>query len=67
MKSNIFKLFIVISWIVCLGHIIIGFPMDTFVMRAITGLMSIFFSCSLLFLLLKIIDKKRQKKMVMNE
>ena len=67
MKNILFKLVIVISWIYCLGHIIFDFPNDTFVMRAVTGVMSVVFSCSLLFFLLKIIDNKNQKKIEMIE
>ena len=66
MKNTSFKLFIVISWIYCLGHIIFSFPTDTFVIRAVTGVMSMVFSCSLLFFLLKMIDNKKQKKMKLN-
>lgn len=66
MKSILFKIFIVISWIYCLGHILFGFPNDTFLIRAVTGVMSTFFSCSLLFFLLKIIDNKKQRKMKVN-
>ena len=62
MKNLLFKLFIGMSWIYCLGHILFGYPHETFVMRAATGVMSIVFSCSLLFLLLKAIDNNGQKK-----
>ncbi len=62
MKNILFKLLIVVSWIYGLGYILFDFSNDTFVMRAITGVMSLVFSCSLLFFLLKIIDNKKQKK-----
>jgi len=67
MKNTLFKIIIVISWIYCLGHILFSFPTDTFVMRAVTGVMSMVFSCSLWFFLLKMIDNKKQKKMKVNE
>lgn len=67
MKNILLELFIVISWIYCLGHILFGFPNNTFLMRAVTGVMSMVFSCSLLFFLLKIIDNKKQKKVEVNE
>lgn len=58
MKNTFSILFIVIAWIYGMGHILFGFPNDTFVMRALTGVMTFVFSCSLLFFLLKIIDNK---------
>lgn len=63
MKNNFFKVFIIVSWMYCLGYILFGFPTDTFVMRAIKSVMSIVFSCSLLFFLFKILDKKQKKEM----
>lgn len=66
MMNILFKLFTVISWIYCLGLILFRFPNDTFVMRMVTGIMSMVFSCSLLFFLLKIIDNKKQKKIEVN-
>ena len=63
MKNILFKLFIVVAWIYCLGHILYGFPTDTVVMRSVKGVMSIVFSCSLLFFLFKILDKKQKKEM----
>ena len=63
MKNTLYKFFIVISWIYSLGHILFGFPNDTFLMRALTGVMTFVFSCSLLFFLLKIIDNKKKTEM----
>lgn len=59
MKKTLLKSIIVISYIYCLSYILFDFPNDTFVMRAITGVMSFIFSCSLL---LKILDDKKLKK-----
>lgn len=64
MKKTLLKSIIVTSYIYCLGYIFFGFPNDTFVMRTITGVMSIIFSCSLL---LKIPDNKKQKKVASGE
>lgn len=58
----LFKSLIVISWLYCLGYILLGFPNENVVIRALTGIMSLIFSCSLLFFLLKSIDNKIQKK-----
>ncbi|MFJ8261200.1 hypothetical protein ACIQ4I_04460 [Rummeliibacillus sp. NPDC094406] len=52
-KKTLFKLFIVSSYIYCLGYIFFDIPHDTFVMRGIKGIMSITFSYSLLYFLLK--------------
>jgi len=49
MKTILLKLLIAISWIYSLGYILFGLPNDTFLMRAITGVMSAVFSCSLWF------------------
>lgn len=62
MKKIVFQLLIVVSWIYCLGYILFDFPTDHFVMRAIKGVLSIVFSCSLLLFLFHIIDNKEQKK-----
>ncbi|MGG2055471.1 hypothetical protein ABFY48_13835 [Lysinibacillus pakistanensis] len=63
MKIILFKLFIVVTFIYCCGFIIFDFPSDTFVMRAVKGVMSMVFSCSLLFFLIKILDKKQKKEL----
>lgn len=62
MKKIVFQLLIIVSWIYCLGYILFDFPIDTFVMRAVKGVLSIVFSCSLLLFLFKIIDTKKKKK-----
>lgn len=62
MKKIVFQLLIVVSWIYCLGYILFDFPTDHFVMRAVKGVLSIVFSCSLLLFLFHIIDNKKQKK-----
>jgi len=57
-KKTLFKLFIVISYIYCLGYIFFDIPHNTFVMRGIHAIMSFTFSYSLLYFLLK--DKKQK-------
>ncbi len=61
MKKTLLKLIIVISYIYSLAYILFGFSNDSFVMRAITGVMSTIFSVSLLYFLLKTIDNKKKK------
>ncbi len=62
MKKIVFQLLIIVSWIYSLGYILFDFPTDNFGMRAVKGVLSIIFSCSLLLFLFKIIDNKKQKK-----
>ena len=59
MRNIVVKLLIGLSWIYSLGHILFGFPNDTFIMRAVTGVMSMIFSYSLLLFLLKVFDNKK--------
>lgn len=58
MKKVFFNAMKVISGIYCLGYILFDFPNDTYVMRAITGVMSFIFSYSLLLFVFNKIDFK---------
>ncbi len=54
-------IFTVIKWIAAIyaiGYIILGYPNDTYLMRAITGIMLTIFSVNVLIYLFKSIEKK---------
>lgn len=61
MKKTLLNLLIVISYIYCLAYILFGFSIDSFVMRAVSGVMSTIFSVSLLYFLLKFLNNKKTK------
>ena len=62
MKEIIFTAIKWIAAIYAIGYIIFGYPNDTFLMRAITGIMLTIFSVNVLIYLFKIIEKKLKIK-----
>lgn len=46
------------SYIYCIGYIIFDYPTDTYLSRAIRGIMSLIFTMSLLSFVLRYFDKK---------
>lgn len=58
-------IFTVIKWIAviyAIGYIIFGYPNDTYLMRAITGIMLTIFSVNVLIYLFKSIERKLKIK-----
>lgn len=58
-------IFTAIKWIAAIyaiGYIIFGYPNDTYLMRAITGIMLTIFSVNLLIYLFKSIERKLKIK-----
>ena len=61
MKKNIFAMIKWIAAIYTLGYIIFGYPNDTYLMRAITGIMATIFAINVLIYIFKIIEKMKNK------
>ena len=61
MKKNIFAMIKWIAAIYTLGYIIFGYPNDTYLMRAITGIMATIFVINVLIYIFKIIEKMKNK------
>ncbi|MEX3745553.1 hypothetical protein [Lysinibacillus xylanilyticus] len=62
MKKNIFT---IIKWVVAIyavGYIVFGYPNDTYLMRAINGIMLTIFSVNIFIYLFKSIEKKLKIK-----
>ena len=62
MKKSIFTIIKWIAAIYSLGYIIFGYSNDTYLMRAITVIMTGIFSFTILVYLFKSIDKKLETK-----
>ena len=62
LKKNIFTIIKWIAAIYAIGYIIFGYPNDTYLMRAITGIMLTIFSVNVLIYLFKSIEKKLKIK-----
>lgn len=61
MKKFFKYLILLISYIYCLGYIIFDYPTDTYLTRAIRGIMSTIFSISLWYFLLRYFDKQNNQ------
>ncbi|MEK4699251.1 hypothetical protein MKX47_06605 [Solibacillus sp. FSL R7-0668] len=59
MKKNIFTSIKWVAAIYAIGYIIFGYPNDTYLMRAINGIMLTIFSVNLLIYLFIFIEKKK--------
>lgn len=57
MNTSTLKFVVTLSWIYCLAYILFGFPQDTLPMRAVTAVMSIIFTCSMFYGLLKVVER----------
>ncbi len=57
MNTSFVKFVVTLSWIYCLAYILFGFPEDTLLMRAVTAVMSIVFTCSMFYGLLKVVER----------
>ena len=57
MNTSTIKFVVTLSWIYCLAYILFGFPQDTLPMRAVTAVMSIIFTCSMFYGLLKVVER----------
>lgn len=62
MKKNIFTIIKWIAAIYSLGYIVFGYPNDTYVMRAITGIMMTIFSVNVLIYLFKRVENKSKNR-----
>ena len=61
MKKSIFAMIKWIAAIYTLGYIIFGYPNDTYLMRAITGIMTTIFSINVLIYIFINYEKMKNK------
>lgn len=61
MKKSIFAMIKWIAAIYTLGYIIFGYPNDTYLMRAITGIMTTIFSINVLICIFINYEKMKNK------
>ncbi|MGE7954791.1 hypothetical protein [Lysinibacillus xylanilyticus] len=62
MKKNIFTIIKWVAAIYAVGYIVFGYPNDTYLMRAINGIMLTIFSVNVFIYLFKSIEKKLKIK-----
>lgn len=62
MKKNIFTIIKWVATIYAVGYIVFGYPNDTYLMRAINGIMLTIFSVNVFIYLFKSTEKKLKIK-----
>ncbi|WP_299511975.1 hypothetical protein [uncultured Rummeliibacillus sp.] len=61
MKKFLKYIIITASYVYCIGYIIFDYPTDTYLSRAIKGIMSLIFTMSLLSFMLRYFDKRHKE------